>query len=301
MKNTNLKNIIKTKAAEFYDEIVEIRRYLHSHPELSFEEKETAAFVMKTLDEYGISYKSNIAGGYGILGQIKGTKTGNENKVIALRADMDALPIREENDVEYKSVFENKMHACGHDVHTSSLLGAAKILEQIKSQFSGTVLLLFQPAEERIPGGAKQIIDSGILNKPRPDVIIGQHVMPSMEVGTVGFKQGMYMASSDEVFLTVKGKGGHAAMPYDINDNVLIASHIIVALQQIVSRNAKASVPSVLSFGRFIADGSVNVIPNVVRIEGTFRTMNEEWRQKAKEQIRKIAQSVASGMGAERE
>ena len=294
-----IKKLIQSKAEEYFSEVLAIRRHLHQHPELSFEETETAKFVSQKLSEYGIDHKKGIAGN-GIVGQIDGQKeTNTKTKVVALRADMDALPIEEENDVAYKSLNVGKMHACGHDVHTSSLLGAAKILAEIKDEFSGTVLLIFQPAEELIPGGAKLMLDAGALADPKPDLIIGQHVMPSMVVGTVGFKEGMYMASSDEVYLTVKGKGGHAAMPHDITDTVLVASHIVVALQQVVSRHANASVPTVLSFGKIEADGATNVIPSEVMIAGTFRTMNEEWRAKAKQKITEIAQSIARGMGAE--
>ncbi|MCF8371137.1 MAG: amidohydrolase [Bacteroidales bacterium] len=291
--------LIKGKSIEIFNELKFIRQHLHKHPELSFEEHETAAFVAQRLDAMGISYKSGLAG-TGIIGSIIGTKENCEKKrIVALRADMDALPIVEENQIDYKSLNAGKMHACGHDVHTASLLGAAKILASIKDQFSGTVLLVFQPGEERIPGGAKLLLEAGALDNPKPDLVIGQHVMPSMEVGTIGFREGLYMASSDEVFLTIRGKGGHAAMPHDITDTVLIASHIIVALQQIVSRNANASTPTVLSFGKIISNGAVNVIPSEVRIEGTFRTMDEEWRAKAKLKIANIAQSIAHGMGAE--
>lgn len=295
----NIQALIKGKSIENFNELKFIRQHLHKHPELSFEEHETAAFVAQRLDAMGITYKSGLAG-TGIIGSINGTKEGHGKKlIVALRADMDALPIIEENQIDYKSLNVGKMHACGHDVHTASLLGAAKILASIKDLFSGTVLLVFQPGEERIPGGAKLLLEAGALDNPKPDLIIGQHVMPSMEVGTVGFKEGLYMASSDEVFLTVRGKGGHAAMPHDITDTVLIASHIIVALQQIVSRNANAATPTVLSFGKIISDGAVNVIPSEVRIEGTFRTMDEEWRAKAKQRITDIGQSIARGMGAE--
>ncbi|MEA3444381.1 MAG: M20 family metallopeptidase [Bacteroidota bacterium] len=296
---TSIKNLIQAKADDYFAEIKSIRQHLHKHPELSFEENETSAFVAKKLDAYGISYKKGIAG-TGIIGTIEGKKKAEiKNRVVALRADMDALPIVEENNLSFKSVNIGKMHACGHDVHTSSLLGVAKILQEIKDEFSGTILLIFQPGEERIPGGAKLMLEAGALDNPKPDLVIGQHVMPSMEVGTVGFKEGMYMASSDEVFLTIRGKGGHAAMPHDITDTVLIASHIVVALQQIVSRIANASVPTVLSFGKIISDGAVNVIPSEVRIEGTFRTMDEAWRAEAKNRITEIAQSIARGMGAD--
>jgi amidohydrolase len=291
--------LIKGRSIEYFNEIRTIRQHLHQHPELSFEEQETAAYVARKLDSMGIPYKSGIAGN-GIIATITGTKESAEKaKIVGLRGDMDALPIEEENQVEYRSLNTGKMHACGHDVHTASLLGAGKILNSIRDEFSGKVLLIFQPGEERIPGGAKLMLEAGALENPKPDMIIGQHVMPSMEVGTVGFKEGLYMASSDEVFLTIRGKGGHAAMPHDINDTVLIASHIVVALQQIVSRHANVAIPTVLSFGKIISDGAVNVIPSEVSIEGTFRTMDENWRAKAKEKITEIAQSIARGMGAE--
>ncbi len=296
---TDIKQKIKLMADEYFEEIRNIRQHLHKHPELSFEENKTADFICQKLTEYNISYRNKIAGN-GIIAEIKGEqKSDSKTKVIALRADMDALPIVEENNVEYKSQNHGKMHACGHDVHTSSLLGTAKILQELRADFSGIVLLIFQHAEERIPGGAKLILESGALENPKPDIIIAQHVMPSMEVGTVGFKGGMYMASSDEIFLTVKGKGGHAAMPHQINDTVLIASQIIVSLQQIVSRFADASIPTVLSFGKIVADGAVNVIPSEVRIEGTFRTMNEIWREEAKKRITEISKSIAKSMGAD--
>lgn len=229
----NLKEIITGKADLIFQKVVEIRRHLHENPELSFNETETASHISGLLNEMGISHKTGIAGN-GIIGFIEGQKAGS-NRIIALRADMDALPVAEQNDVAYKSRNEGIMHACGHDAHSASLLGTAAILNELKNEFSGTIILIFQPAEERIPGGAKLMLEEGIFDDLKPDIIIGQHVMPSMDAGTVGFKEGKYMASSDEIFITVKGKGGHAAMPYDINDTVLIASHIIVALQQIVS------------------------------------------------------------------
>ena len=286
---------IKQLSEEYFSEVLEIRRHIHKNPELSFQEFETSAYIKQKLDEYGISYTD----GYvktGILGKIEGKAKG---KVVALRSDIDALPIVEVNKIDYASINKGVMHACGHDVHMASLLGAAKILNKIKDSFNGTVLLVFQPAEEKLPGGAKLMMDEGVFDKIKPDMIIGQHVMPTMPVGNVGFKSGMYMASTDEIYLTIKGKGGHAAMPYQIDDTVLIASHIITSLQQIVSRNTKSGIPAVLSFGKFIADGATNIIPNEVHIEGTFRTMNEDWRKQAHQQIEKIAKGVAQAMGAD--
>jgi amidohydrolase len=225
---------------------------------------------------------------------------GNDpnSKMIALRAELDALAIHEENNVIYRSNKEGIMHACGHDVHIASLLGTAKILSILKNKFRGTVMLIFQSGEEKFPGGAKMMLDDNLLKTRTPDLIIAQHVLPSMESGCVGFKPGIYMASCDEIYLRVKGTGGHAATPHQITDIILIASHIVVALQQIISRNTDAFLPTVLSFGKIIANGSTNVIPNELYIEGTFRTMNEEWRIKAHDKIIKMAQNIAESMGA---
>jgi len=231
----------------------------------------------------------------GVVALIKG-KNANK-KVIALRADIDALPIIEANDVEYKSKVEGVMHACGHDVHTSSLLGAAHILNQLKDQFEGTVKLIFQPGEEKAPGGASIMIKEGVLQNPNTNCIIGQHVMPLIPVGKVGFKEGLYMASADELYLTVKGKGGHGAMPNHLVDPILISAHIITAIQQVVSRNCDPKIPSVLSFGKVTANGATNIIPNEVKIEGTFRTMDENWRFDAHKKIVKLAKGIAESMG----
>jgi amidohydrolase len=266
---------------------------LHANPELSFQEEQTANFVTECLQSFGLEPFSMAE--TGVVAFIKGKQP--ESKTLALRADMDALPIQELNEVSYKSRNEGVMHACGHDVHTASLLGAASILNQVKDQFTGTIKLIFQPGEERIPGGASIMIKEGVLENPRVENIIGQHVMPLIDVGKVGFRQGMYMASADEIYLTVKGVGGHGAMPETLIDPVLIASHIVVALQQIISRNSDPKIPSVLSFGKVIADGATNIIPNEVKLEGTFRTLNEEWRAKAKELINKIAKGTAEAMG----
>ncbi len=285
---------IKSLAGEHEQHIIANRQHLHANPELSFEEYQTSAYVQEKLTEYGIPFKAGYSG-TGIVAHIEGKNP--QKKVVALRGDMDALPIHEKNDVPYKSKNEGVMHACGHDVHTASLLGAARILNELKDSFEGTIKLVFQPGEEKAPGGASYMIKEGALKNPDAGAILGQHVMPLIPVGKVGFRSGMYMASADEIYLTVKGKGGHGAMPELNIDPVLIASHIIVALQQIISRNGDPKIPSVLSFGRFIAEGATNVIPNEVKIEGTFRTMNEEWRASALKKIRKMAESMAEGMG----
>jgi amidohydrolase len=290
----DLKNRIKRLAGGYMKEVTLIRRHLHAHPELSAAESQTAAYISKQLTEWGIEHQAGIAG-HGILAVIRGWKPGG--KVIALRADMDALPIRELNKVSYASKNKGVMHACGHDVHMASLLGTARILKSLEREFSGTVKLIFQPSEERYPGGALPMIQAGVLENPRPDLIIGQHVFPELSAGKIGVRGGKYMASTDEVHLVVRGKGGHAAIPHKVIDPVLISAHIIVALQQIVSRNAQPTTPSVLSFGRVIAEGQANIIPDEVRISGTMRTFDEAWRTEIQERIRKISGSIAEGMG----
>ncbi len=287
---------IKQLAKDNHDRHLKIRRHLHAHPELSFKEYETSKYVQAELDDIGIPYKA----GYvetGIVAHIEGNDPSS--KIIALRADLDALPIIEENEVSYKSTNHGVMHACGHDVHTTSLLGAARILNELKSEFTGTVKLIFQPGEERLPGGASLMIKEGALLNPAPSGIIGQHVYPQLEVGKVGFRPGMYMASADEIYVTVKGKGGHAALPHFNIDPVVISAQIIVALQQIVSRYSQPDVPVVLSFGKVTANGATNVIPDEVKIEGTFRTMNEELRFKLHDRMKEIAVSMAKSMGGD--
>jgi amidohydrolase len=287
---------IKELAAKYAGDTISDRRYLHANPELSFEEFNTCKYVAEKLRSFGIETQEGVAE-TGVVGLIKGRNA--DKKIIALRADMDALPIVEANDVPYKSKNEGVMHACGHDVHTSSLLGSARILQEIRDSFEGTIKLVFQPGEEKIPGGASLMIKAGVLQNPAPVNIIGQHVMPAIPAGKVGFRSGMYMASADEIYVTVKGKGGHAAMPDKNIDPILIASHIIIALQQIVSRNCDPKLPCVLSFGKFIANGATNVVPNEVKIEGTFRTLDENWRKDAHAKMKKMAEYIAEGMGGE--
>ncbi len=285
---------IKKLSAEYRQEITGIRRHLHANPELSFVEFKTSEYIQSVLTQWGIPFTAGIVK-TGIVASIEGKNP--TSKTIALRADIDALPIVEENDVPYKSLNIGVMHACGHDVHTSSLLGAVKIIHQLRDNFEGTVRFIFQPGEERIPGGAKLMIEEGVLENPKPKSIIGQHVLPQLEAGKVGFRPGMFMASADELYVTVKGKGGHGAIPHSTVDPVLITAHILVALQQIVSRKANPITPTVLTFGKVIANGSTNIIHNEVYLEGTFRTMDEEWRSKAHELMKTMAETMAISMG----
>lgn len=290
---SELKEAVKKLAREFAPDTVTIRRHLHANPELSFQEHQTAAFVTEQLKAFGL--KPVTMANTGVTALIEGKNPGK--KVVALRGDMDALPITEQNEVPYKSTNEGVMHACGHDVHTSSLLGTARILSRLRDQFEGTVKLIFQPGEELIPGGASIMIKEGVLQNPAPACIFGQHVFPHLPAGKIGVRSGMYMASADELYITVQGKGGHGAMPEINIDPVLISAHIIVALQQIVSRAASPKTPTVLSFGKVIANGATNIIPNEVKIEGTFRTMDEEWRAQAHVKMKKMAEQMAEAMG----
>jgi amidohydrolase len=289
----DIKEKIKSLAEEYHPEIVKIRRHIHQNPELSFEEFNTSEFIAKQLKNIKIDFKKGFVK-TGIVGHIYGKNP--DKKVIALRADMDALPIIEENDISYKSN-NNAMHACGHDVHTASLIGVAKILNELKDQFEGTVKLIFQPGEELIPGGALLMMQEGALSNPEPEIVIGQHTYPGLPAGKIGMKPGNYMASSDEIYLTVKGKGGHAAIPEDVIDTVLIASKIIVKLKDQISTKSFTTTPTILSFGKVIAKGATNVIPNEVKIEGTFRTFHEGWRKEAHSKITSLAKLIAKDMG----
>lgn len=292
----DLKNHIKQRAGEILPELIRLRRHIHEHPELSFQEFETAALVEKELQSLGLA--TQRLANTGVVAVIEGKNPSK--KVVGLRADMDALPIVEVNDGRaYRSKKEGVMHACGHDVHTTSLLGAARLLTEIKDSFEGSIKLVFQPGEEKLPGGASLMLADGVLENPKVDVMIGQHVMPGIETGKTGFRPGLYMASTDEIYIKVIGKGGHGAMPHFNIDPVLISSHMIVALQQVVSRAANPAIPSVLSFGKVIAAGATNVIPNEVIIEGTFRTLDESWRSQAHEKMLQIAKGVVEGMGGQ--
>ncbi len=290
-----LKEKIQSQAKERLHELIEIRHHLHSHPELSYQEFETSNFIQQKLSEWNIDFR--VIAGTGVVALIKGKNA--DKKVIALRADMDALPIIEENEAEYRSQNKGVMHACGHDVHTTCLLGAAAILNNLKEEWEGTVKLIFQPGEEKNPGGATLMIKEGVLENPTPAGIVALHVHPGLEAGKLSFRKGLIMASADEIYITIKSKGGHAAAPHLTADTILIASQLVVSLQQIISRNNNPVSPSVLSICSFQGGNATNVIPDEVRLMGTFRAMDEEWRYKAHELIKKQAIGIAEAMGAE--
>jgi amidohydrolase len=286
---------IKKLSLAYYDEAVSIRRYLHMHPELSYQEVKTGKFIADKLKEFNVEHTHGIAVN-GVVAIIQGKNPSK--KTIALRADFDALPIQEANNVTYKSQNDGVMHACGHDYHTATLLMVAKILINIKNEFEGTVKLIFQPAEEKLPGGASIMIKEGVLENPKPISIIGQHVHPPLEAGKVGLKPGPYMASSDELYVTVKGKGGHGAMPQDCVDPIVLASNIIIQLQQLISRSANPTIPTVLTFGKINSTGgATNIIPDEVKIEGTFRTFDENWRTEAHQLMISMAIGIAQAHG----
>lgn len=289
-----MKARIHALAAAQAPDLVATRRYLHQHPELSYHEFETQRYVAERLRGLGLQPQEMAK--TGLVAVIEGRNP--TRKVIALRADMDALPITEANEVPYRSQNPGVMHACGHDAHTTSLLGVARILTELRDEFEGTVKLVFQPAEEKAPGGASVMIAEGALQNPAPAGMLGQHVAPNIPVGKIGFREGMYMASADELYLTIHGKGGHGAMPDTLIDPVLITAHILVALQQIISRNRDPKSPSVLSFGKVIANGATNVIPNEVYVEGTFRCLDEAWRADGLARMKKMAEGIAEAMGA---
>lgn len=295
-----LKEKIKSLANRFLPELIANRRHIHANPELSFEEYNTSNFIASKLKDYNIPFKQGIVK-TGIVAIIEGTKTvpsvseSSGLRSIALRADMDALPITEKNNCEYKSKKEGLMHACGHDVHSASLLGVARILSELKNEFEGTIKLIFQPGEEKLPGGASLMIKEGVLENPKTNSILGQHVFPSMEVGKAGFRSGMYMASTDELYLTVKGKGGHAAMVNEYVNPLLISSVILSELNALFMLTEQ-KVPTVLAFGKIFGNGATNVIPDEVKMEGTFRTMNEKWRNEAHELMKTTAEKIAKVM-----
>lgn len=289
-----LQQKIKQLSIDMHDELKSIRHHIHAHPELSYQEFETSAFIQEYLQKLHIPF--DVKAKTGVVGLIKGKNPNS--RVIALRADMDALPIQEENDIPYRSTKKDVMHACGHDVHTTCLLGAANILQQTATEWEGTVKLIFQPGEEKNPGGASLLIKEGVLENPCPQGIIALHVNPQLEVGKLSFRKGMAMASADEIYITIKGKGGHAAAPHLTADTILIASQLIVSLQQIISRTCNPFSPSVLSICSIQGGNSTNVIPSEVKLMGTFRAMDEDWRFKAHELIKKQTQEFAHAMGA---
>ncbi|HLU86565.1 MAG TPA: amidohydrolase [Taishania sp.] len=292
-----LKQHIVKRSEELFEKVRSYREHLHQHPELSYQEFETMQFVSNTLTQLGIEHQTNI-GGTGVVGLIRGEHHKPDMEVIALRADMDALPILEENDVPYKSKKDGIMHACGHDVHTSILLGVAEILNELKNELPQPVKLIFQPGEEKNPGGASLMIRDGVLQNPTVKEIYGLHVFPDLPVGMTGFKPGLYMASCDEIYITIHGKGGHGATPHQCIDPIVIGAELVLNLQTVVSRKCDPKIPCVLTFGHFEALGATNVIPSKAILKGTFRTMNEAWRKEALELIEKQARHIVEGNGA---
>jgi amidohydrolase len=286
-----LKEIIIGKASAVRQEVIDLRRHLHKYPELSYKEFETSAYIKEWLKKNDIDFREGIAG-TGILATINGKAAGK--RVIAVRAEMDALPINEENNTEYKSLNPGKMHACGHDAHMAMMMGTALVLKQVADKFGGMVILIFQPGEEKNPGGAKLVIDSGAFENLKPDLFIAQHILPELETGKVGYKPGRYMASCDELYFTIKGRGGHAALPGLTTDQIYIASNLVIRLKQRVAEKQKErNIPTVLGIGSIIGEGATNVIPDKVEIAGTFRTFDEKWRAEALDMVRSIARSTA--------
>lgn len=289
---------IKEIVDSSFDTLVEWREHLHANPELSFQEEQTSAFVAAQLKAMNIPFEQGIAG-TGIVALIKGRHP--EKRCTALRADLDALPIVEENDVPYKSSVEGVMHACGHDVHTTCLLGAAKVLQSLKDEFEGTIKLIFQPGEEVLPGGASLMIEEGVLENPKVDQIVGLHVFPSMEVGKVGFRAGQYMAACDELYLSVKGKGGHAALPSEYNNPIMIMAELLPKLEAYLQSLSDGSSPYIFAFGKLQADGATNVIPQEATAEGTLRTMDESWRKSIHEKMQVFVSDFLASKNAEGE
>lgn len=290
------KNKIEKLAEAHIEETIKHRRHLHQHPELSFKEYNTSKYIQQVLTNLGIEFKT----GYvqtGIVAHIKG-KNPNKN-CFALRADIDALPILESTGLAFESINEGIMHACGHDIHTSCVLGAAAILKDLQDEFEGTIKLIFQPGEEVLPGGASLMIEEGALEQPKPAGILGQHVYPQFKAGQVGFRPGMYMASCDEIHLTVKGKGGHAAEPHLTINPILIASKIILELQKVNLPEFKKETPTILSIGFVEALGATNIVPDSVKIQGTFRTLNEKWREEVHQHITRICKEISDQMGGQ--
>jgi amidohydrolase len=290
-----IKELIIKRSSEIQDEIVSLRRHFHMHPELSYQEHETSSFIISWLKKNHIMYQDGIAG-TGVIATIKGN--GEGDRIIAVRAEMDALPVNEKTKTEYSSLNPGKMHACGHDAHMAMLMGTAAVLNSMPNEFGGTIYLIFQPGEEKSPGGARLVIESGVLQDPKPDLFIAHHILPELETGRVGYKSGRYMASCDEIYITVSGKGGHAALPGLTTDQIYIASRLVIDLKNTVSqKQLDNQIPTVLGIGKIIGEGATNVIPEKVEIAGTFRTFNEAWRSEALNLIRVIARNTAKEFG----
>ncbi len=289
----NLLETIKSKSGRINLLTKEYWHYLHSNPELSFNESKTASFVSQVLKENNISVYEGL-NGYGLIGIIEGKLSG---KTIGIRAELDALPISENTNLDFTSLNQGVMHACGHDIHMASLLGCAIVINELREYLKGKVLVIFESGEEMLPGGATQIIESEVFKKNKPDVMFAFHILPELAAGKAGFREGQYMASGDEIHITVKGKGGHAALPHTTINPIIIASQLLLNLKEFNDKQSPSNTPSILSFGKFIANGATNVIPDDVKIEGTFRTMDENWRKKAHDQIEKISKDVCEKFG----
>lgn len=278
--------------------LVELRRTIHANPELAFEEYETSALVRRVLEELNIETRANVAK-TGVVGLLRGGRAGDDARCVALRGDMDALPIHEETGLPFASRNAGRMHACGHDSHTTMALGAAMILSELRDELPGNVKFLLQPSEEKLPGGASVMIAEGALENPKVDAIFGQHVAPMVPAGAVGFYPGTMMASADEIYITIKGRSGHAAMPQLSVDPVLAACELVTALQKVVSRTLDPFSPGVLTIGKIQGGSATNIIPEEVKIEGTLRAMDEEWRRSAHRKIEDIIKGVCLGSGTE--
>jgi len=289
-----MKDKIWELANEIKNEVIEYRRHFHMYPELGYEEEKTSEFVIKELKQLGIDVKTKVAK-YGIIGLIKGT--AGEGKTIGIRADMDALPIQEENDVPYKSKHEGIMHACGHDAHTAILLGVAKILVKMKDKIKGNVKLLFQPAEEGL-GGAKPMVEEGALKDPEVSAVIALHMADEVDVGHIETKDGSFTASADKIWFDIEGKGGHAASPHETIDPIVVGSHLVNALQTVSSRNTDPVNPVVLTIGTFNAGTVYNVIPRTAHLTGTIRTLDVKVREETYESAKRIADGIAKAFGA---
>lgn len=291
--NNSLKGRIIREAGALLPVVVEIRRHLHMHPELSYSEYETSAYISRLLTSLGIEHYTGVAG-TGIVGVIRGEQHSG-GLTLGLRADMDALPVSECTDAGYKSRNEGVMHACGHDAHVAMLIGTATLLMKMRKELRGTVLLVFQPGEEKAPGGARLMIETGIFDSYKPDFFLAQHVLPEMPAGTLGFNAGPSMASCDEIYITVRGKGGHAAQPSKYTDQIYIASELVIALKDTIALLGKDHEPTILGIGNISGKGATNIIPETVEMACTFRAFDEQWRARAKETIRQVADNIASG------
>ena len=297
---SSIHDIILKRSQELFQKVKSIREHIHANPELSYQEHKTMEFVAKQLETIGLKPQRGV-GKTGVIALIKGDHHSGNDVAIGLRADLDALPIVEETSADYKSTVDGVMHACGHDVHTAILLGAAEILHELRNQLPQPVKLIFQPGEEKNPGGATYMIKDGVLQNPKVSRMVALHVFQEMNVGHVGFKEGLYMASCDEVYITIHGKGGHGAMPHQCIDPIMIGANMLQSMQQVVSRACDPKVPCVLSFGHFEALGATNVIPSQAILKGTFRTMNESWRAEALSLIENTAHQIAKAAGGKAE